>query len=116
MVAATSWKTLVDAKISYFPFDTGRLNKHGEPIIRFIPIGIRCEFADGSWWFSSYKTGSFTKHWTGSAPAGRGFNGLTVVPVERKDTFTPEQVQQLWPELFKMLLIGEMIAVAKAAG
>jgi hypothetical protein len=101
------WLTLSSAKIVYAPpEDTGRVDKDGEPILIFRRIGIRVETADGSWWFQSRRTGTWTRHWM--APVDRnGWDGPE--RVERKESFSHRQLAAN-PALLAVLTMGVELA------
>lgn len=55
------WFDVSEATVVWAPIGT-TVNKRGEERTRFSRLGIKVEMADGSWWFHSFKHGSFTQH------------------------------------------------------
>jgi len=55
------WFDVSEATVVWAPIGTA-VNKRGEERTRFSRLGVKVEMADGSWWFHSFKHGSFTQH------------------------------------------------------
>jgi hypothetical protein len=55
------WFTVKESKVVWAPVGTRTL-KNGEEKTRFLRIGVRVDMLDGSWWFFSFKHGTWTKH------------------------------------------------------
>jgi hypothetical protein len=56
-----NWYTVSDSKVVWAPIGMRR-TKTGELKPRFSRIGTRVTMADGSWWFYSFRHGSWTQH------------------------------------------------------
>ena len=112
----TAWYTVASAKVVYVPIGT-KVNKKGETKTIFARTGVRVDMVDGSWWFYHFKFLTWSRHYKGTATAGRGFNACTVI-VELKDSYTPSKLQREYatrPNLLKALEDGTELAYLEEA-
>ena len=56
-----AWFDVSEAKLVWAPIGT-TVNKNGQERTRFSRLGVKVEMGDGSWWFYSFKHGSYTQH------------------------------------------------------
>ena len=56
-----AWFDVSDSKVVWAPIGTA-VNKNGEQRTKFSRLGVKVEMTDGSWWFYSFKHGSYTQH------------------------------------------------------
>lgn len=106
-----NWFTIKETQLVWAPVGT-YVNKKGETKTKFIKLGVKATMMDGSWWFHSYKHGSWTKHWPLvqkfdrlGRPAVEGGNPAYLP--ERKDKYTERELHKEWgsrkPELVAAL-------------
>ncbi len=105
------------AKVLQVPSDETRINEDGEEVpARFFKVGVRVTMEDGSYWVNSFRSGSWTNHWTTMKPSGPGYTGMRMVPVECKQTFTPRQLEREYAgrrALLDSLELGVALAYAE---
>ena len=107
----SAWHTVSESKVTWAPIGT-YVDKKGEVKVKFKKLGIRVSMQDGSWWFYSFKHGTWTKHW----PLVRKMDrlgrpmvegGREIFLPERKDNYTVAKLHREWlsrkPELVKAL-------------
>ena len=105
------WRTVVDAKRSFFPFDTGRTTRTASRSSASSPWATAWSAANGDWWTYHKQSRRWTRHWL--APLeDDGWDGPQ--RVEKTASFSPRELAQR-PALMQMLLEGLMLAHAKAA-
>lgn len=56
-----AWFNVSEAKLVWAPIGTA-VNKNGQERTKFSRLGVKVEMDDGSWWFYSFKHGSYTQH------------------------------------------------------
>lgn len=56
-----AWFDVSETKLVWAPIGTA-VNKNGQERTKFSRLGVKVEMADGSWWFYSFKHGSYTQH------------------------------------------------------
>jgi hypothetical protein len=100
------WFTVKESRLVWAPVGT-RVLKNGEEKTRFLRIGVRVDMMDGSWWFFSFKHGSWTKHWPRKSDTDMfGRPNGELLP-EKKDRYTSWQLYKEWggrkPELVSAL-------------
>lgn len=109
------WRTIVEAKVVYFPLT---FIKDGEEKTTFIRVGIRINMEDGSWWFMSFKFSSWTRHYMGADKQGVGFYASQSKQVERKESYTPASLKREYrdrPQLLETLETGVAMALEAEA-
>lgn len=107
-----NWFTVKETQLVWAP--VGKyVTKKGEERTKFLRIGVKVTMMDGSWWFHSFKHGSWTKHWPPvrvtdmmGRPASNP-DGTPAFHPERKDRYTDSGLQKEWggrkPELVAAL-------------
>lgn len=107
-----NWFTVKEKQLVWAPVGTV-VTKDGEKKTRFIKIGVKVKMEDGSWWFFSFKHGSWTKHNTRVQKMDRlgrpefDPQGNPVLLPERKENYTAHTLHREWmprkPQLVKAL-------------
>jgi hypothetical protein len=85
------WFDVSEATVVWAPIGT-TVNKRGEEKTRFSRLGVKVEMADGSWWFHSFKHGSFTQHFPQTQAMDR--LGRPAVDPKGKPVMLPEKVNR----------------------
>lgn len=100
------WFKVRESKVVWAPIGTRTL-KNGEEKTRFSRIGVRVDMEDGSWWFFSFKHGTWTKHWPPVRKLDLFGRPTQEFFPEKKDRYTPWQLHKEWggrkPELVSAL-------------
>lgn len=100
------WFTVKDSRVVWAPVGT-RVLKNGEEKTRFLRIGVRVDMMDGSWWFYSFKHGTWTKHHPSKQELDMFGRPNGHLLSERKENYTSWKLYKEWggrkPELVAAL-------------
>jgi hypothetical protein len=106
------------AKVLQVPSDETKVNRAGEEVpARFYRVGIRVDMEDGSHWFNSFRSDSWTHHWVPAIPERE--DDWATEPVEHKQSYTRRELEREYrdrPVMLQALELGVALAWSELQG